>query len=1067
MSRAPLPDQAARDRILSDLGVNLLVEAGAGSGKTTALVGRMLELVRQGVPVEGIAAVTFTRKAAGELARRFRQELERALREAGRSGDPAAPRLEAALRDVDRGFAGTIHAFCARLLRERPLSARVDPGFSEISGVDEKRLQDAFWASWLDELHARRDPILDRLRDVGLAARELKEAFRLMASELADVTLEPEGAGLPDFASLRSELEQLLAQADNVWPVQAIEGRRDKLQNLIITLKFLRNTTEWDRAAPFFAALEAMSEGKCAVTQKLWSGDKQGKTTAKKLGEAFAAYVVGPAADGLREWYAHRYDVLLDFLLPLRHAFEAHRHATGRLTFQDLLILAARLLREDRAARGELGRRFPRLLVDEFQDTDPLQAEVCFLLASDPSEGADWRTVRLRQGALFVVGDPKQSIYRFRRADIEIYEQVRQRFTPPAGDVVELTCNFRSAPRIGAFVDAAFARLFPATANARQAAFAPFNAQQEDAPTTGVYRYEVCPDEANKKEIGRADARAVASWIAAEVAAGRSPGDFLVIPAWKEALPALARELERRNLPVTVTGADLTVEPEMNELLLLLSGLADPGNEVLTLAVLEGLFFGIDPQQLWEHRRAGGSFSFERGTGDTGSAMGAALAKLHEWSRLCREWPIDAALARIVGEAGLLPMAAASEMGESRAGALAHVLEIVNAAAARGAADLRSAIAAVQALRESPDVEAPLRPGRTDSVRLMNLHKAKGLEAKVVVLPYPAGNRKVSADHRVARAAGKAMGWCEFQGERGERVLGRPRDWSAHARIEEEFLEAERVRLLYVAATRAREMLVVGQCPDHPDKSTWQPLSPELGARASALSIAITPPESRRRPAATVPQIADRITEVDATRDAASVPAFDLVAVTESVKGERESDGERLVFRGAEGRGREWGTLVHRAIAAMGRGRSGASLRSYCRAMLLAERGPGGSRADPEELPELLALLDALRASPVWAELNAAADSRWELAVTGLARDGDRPRLRIGTVDAAALDVQGKAVRIVDWKTDVATGAEWDSRIRRYDEQVRAYIEILADLTGGTPRGTVERVGGTPSGAGV
>lgn len=147
----PPADAEARARIVTELDASMLVEAGAGSGKTTELVNRMLALVRGKVRVEQIAAVTFTRKAAGQLSQRFRTELERALAQALRSEPQAAPPLEAAVQAVDRAFVGTIHAFCARLLREHPLEAGVDPGFEELGEAEAKRLVEEFWTSWLED----------------------------------------------------------------------------------------------------------------------------------------------------------------------------------------------------------------------------------------------------------------------------------------------------------------------------------------------------------------------------------------------------------------------------------------------------------------------------------------------------------------------------------------------------------------------------------------------------------------------------------------------------------------------------------------------------------------------------------------------------------------------------------------------------------------------------------------------------------------------------------------------------------------------------------------------------
>ena len=147
-----LPDAAARARIREDLDTNLLVEAGAGAGKTTAMVGRMVALVRSGrAEVQQIAAVTFTRKAAAELRERFQTALEKALHAAVDPDDSEVrARLDRALRDIDRAFLGTIHAFCARLLRERPLEAGLDPGFRETLGSEEKRQQRQFWLTHLE-----------------------------------------------------------------------------------------------------------------------------------------------------------------------------------------------------------------------------------------------------------------------------------------------------------------------------------------------------------------------------------------------------------------------------------------------------------------------------------------------------------------------------------------------------------------------------------------------------------------------------------------------------------------------------------------------------------------------------------------------------------------------------------------------------------------------------------------------------------------------------------------------------------------------------------------------------
>jgi ATP-dependent helicase/nuclease subunit A len=662
------------------------------------------------------------------------------------------------------------------------------------------------------------------------------------------------------------------------------------------------------------------------------------------------------------------------------------------------------------------------------------------------------------------VGDPKQSIYRFRRADIEIYGMVRDRIVASGGEVVGLTCNFRSVESIGRFVDAAFKRLFPADASPAQAAFAPLNARRKDeAPGSGVFRYRLEVEKENQDLVALTDARVVASWIARRVSDGdRKPGDFLVLPYRRAALAFYARELERRNIPVVTTGAGLTVETELRELLVLLEALADPGNPVWTLAALSGLFFGIDPGELWLHARNGRALSFERREFSDDSRVERGLAKLRDWFNLCRRWPIDSALARIVEEVGLVPLAASGEMAESRAGSLVHALEVVGAGAVQGATDLRSAIEAIEVLQESRDIEAPLRPGRTDAVRVMNLHKAKGLEAPVVILAHPTGAEPREPLWHVSRRGARAEGWFQVSERRNfrERVRARPPGWDEYVTAEKVFDDAESARRLYVAVTRARDELVVAECARTLTKSPWRDLHHELERFAMPLDLAIEEPRARERPVATSAEVRSGIESVARVRADAGEPAYLVTSVTdEREAGEEDgaSDPARLAFRGAAGRGRDWGTVVHRAIATMGRGRSGPSLTRYCRGLLFAAGREVDERGEPRELGELLSLLARVRGSSAWRELTVDRESRWELAVAQLDAVPDEPaRLMTGTVDAIGV---GKVWRLVDWKTDAVERAEWEARRAHYGRQVEAYRTIVGRRSGADVRASVERVG--------
>jgi ATP-dependent helicase/nuclease subunit A len=1124
------PDQANRDRIATDLETNLLVEAGAGSGKTTAMVGRMAELIRTGrAEVDEIAAVTFTRKAAAELRERFQEHLEKKYREALNQGDgEERERYSRALASLDRCFIGTIHSFCARLLRERPLEAGVAPNFEEVSGPDEVRLRTESWTRFLDRLAGRDSRLLKRLAAVGLRPAQLRGAFEELSNN-PDVRFPAEPVPRPgpaEIAPVREALEALLADSLRLLPDQEPESGWDDLQRKVRRLDFTRRFPGWRRTVDFFDALNLAVTGSSKVTQYKW-GDKEVRAAAKALGERWEAFTAegGAARNLLNRWLAHRYRIALRFARAAAGHYAAERRRLGRLNFHDLLLRAAALLREHPDARRDLGRRFRWLLVDEFQDTDPVQAEVLFLLASD-DEDARWTHVTPRPGALFVVGDPKQSIYRFRRADITVYNQVKARFAE-FGAVLTLTANFRSRTPIETLVNRVFDGPFPAQATEHQAAFAPLAVKPGRAEQEGVFWYRIEPAQGKGGYTGARvsgpDGEALASWIRERIDRGeRRPGDFMILTWTKSELSTYARALEARNIPVQVSGAGIGVEEELAELVLLLRALADPGDPVLTLAVLHGLFFGLSFEGLYAHAAAGGRFAFlggaakgiggggaaDGGTGEVaagapGGPVNAALGVLREFWEWTRALPADVAVGRIVERLGVLPYAAAGELGATRAGALVYALDALRVAGLDGATSLPDAIEVLeQALEQEVDVS--LAPGAEDVVRLMNLHKAKGLEAPVVVLAYPAASTEHAPGRRITRdAEGNAVGYVPIRDvtRRHGDVVARPLDWEAHAAAESLFLAAERERLLYVAATRAAEELVIARCDKTEDTSCWRMFHEALEdpAVATELVLAATPRPERETLDEPAAAILGRIEALRERRDRLACPTYRIAAVTARAKhgsvfgdagglegggeagglieradrSEAVTDAAREAAHGARvesmdgvnrgangaGRGADWGTAVHLAIEAAAQGVTGETLRAVCRAALIENERPVDARGEPTELEELVALVERLGRSAVWgraqradrrlveAPFCIAFDPR-DAETLGLAeeRAGERTEVVEGVVDLAFREGDGAWV-ICDFKTDGASGHR-EERLALYRRQVDLYAACWERLTG-------------------
>ena len=1049
-----LADDTARERIRTDLTTNLLVEAGAGSGKTTALVRRLLQHVVSGTPIEQVAAVTFTRKAADELRERLQLRLEAAMTDA--TLDEAAQyRCATALRDLDRAFLGTIHSFCARILREHPLEAGLDPAFIDIPEADVEPMNRDFWRRWVDVARLDGDGDLQVLLAAGVEPADLHDAFA-NAMLFADVDFDAPDVPLPDVASCRLALADLLDRALALMPHDLPVDGPDALMESVQRLRFQRSISDWDDPAVFCTLLGTLSENKLGVTQKRWSESKEGRKVAKELHEDFLGWFTQRVAPVLRAWREHLYPCVMRTLRRAVAEFAAERHETGRLGFDDLLFLCARVLRENPDVRNELGQRYRYLLVDEFQDTDPVQAEVCLLLASASSEGNDWQAVTPRPGALFVVGDPKQSIYRFRRADIQIYERVRERFTE-FGATLALTTNFRSLPVIGELVNTYFQQTFPAHASAEQAAFSPLVSEADGVATamSGVFRYVVQVESAS--EIVPRDAEFLAAWIASQIAAGERPGHFLILTEKKAPIAAYARALAERNIAVTTTGADLTQEHELRELMVVLRALADPENPVLVAAALEGLFFGLTPADLWSaHQRRVRLSIGDGGAGDDHPAA-RALAVLQRWWRLSRQAPADVLLDRILDETGLLCLAAGESLGDARAGALLHLVETVRAVGAIGQSGLTDAIAVIDALLDAEADDAPLLPGRTDAVRVMNLHKAKGLEADIVILAAPTDHKTHEPQAHVSRAADGPRGGLLISKGSGttRQRIAQPPGWDEMSAAELRFSTAEKERLRYVATTRARRVLVVAQAERmgktvKADASMWRPLAPTLDVlEAQALVPGATHGGGRD-----VLSLPGASLERDARAAAARVSVARTASLIRgTVTGDLTRDDVRAeaALAGGGASGREWGDLVHRGLEALARGRRGASLRGFAHA-IVAETG--GTTDDAERL---MKVLDAVQATPLWSTLVATGALMPELPVMHVTVADGIARVTQGVIDLAVCAPD--AWRIVDWKSDDVTDEVWMARrAEKYDRQLAHYSAMLMALTARTVDATLVRV---------
>lgn len=1073
-----LADEAARRSIREELDQNILVEAGAGSGKTTSLVSRMVALVRSGTcRVDEIAAVTFTRKAAAELRERFQIDLEAEIRQLPPDA-PGRGRLEKAIRAVDTAFLGTIHAFCARLLRERPLEAGLDPGFREIEEAEAEAMRKRFWVEFQEKLATDGDRCLGELASMGIPLERLEAAFaRVAENPDVDFGFEPVAAPGPEAIGLvRTRLDELLDRAAELMPDRAPARGWDPFAQRMRTLLYRRRAFDWNDERVLVDALAQIHRKKGGLVQNRWSDRPSGKLAAKKLQKEVVEFAgPGGAADLLlRQVWAHRYPVAMGIAREAARAFAAQRKSLGRIGYQDLLVLSSELLANEPETRRELGSRYPRVLVDEFQDTDPLQAEILLLLASDPETGDDWRRVEPRPGALFVVGDPKQSIYRFRRADIALYQEVKRRFEA-FGKVLRLETNFRSLPAVGELVKGVFDRdgRFGARDSDRQAAFAPLRPNRADEGPGLVAAYSV--GAGRQGEIARDEAERVATAIAAKVRAGeREPGNFMILTRTRRYLRVYARALERRGVAVDLSGAGVEFSDELRAFLLLLRCLEDPTHRTRAAGVLVGPLFGVALDELVAYRDGGGRFEINRPAAGDCEAAGA-IRTLHEWWRRALVEPADVTVERLVAETGLIPLAAAEELGRLRTGAIAYLLDAVRARVLAGDASLAGAAEAIEEALEWRDAEAPLVPGRGDCVRVMNLHRAKGLEARVVFLAAPFGERDIAPQMRVARdGAGRARGSIAVL-DRADpnnpyakpQVIAQPLNWERERREESAFEAAERVRLLYVAATRARDELWIARGAGLRGASPWRALeewvvnaAKGMPGKAGRVRLVELSEEEAPAPPELSPDI-DLAPRLGAMRRAAErgrTATYRRDSVTDSARRDGVgTDRERArrirvhtfappAERPASG-GREWGSVVHQTLATAAEGVRGESLDRLARDLLAGRGRIAREGGEPRDLGVLLSLVAAVRASPIWKRAMASEERLVELpfALSTMA-SGERREVVEGVIDLVFRE--GDTWTVVDYKADRGDDPDFASRVEQYRAQVELYARCWEELTG-------------------
>jgi len=1119
-----LPDAAARQRALFDYESNLLVEAGAGSGKTALMAGRVALMLAYGIHPRDIVAITFTEAAASELLERIQgfvaslrdgrrpPELEDAL-PTGLSADQRIAIANAA-GTLDEITCTTIHGFCQQLIKPYPIEAGIDPGativdpaaadlayqdlmtawlstrfgrarddnglgrippmenlgneddfFAELIAIEPDRVVELI-AKAADFLRAKRTAHAPRVSlDTGILGN-LSDGIRGFADWYAACGIaEPVTAEcVADLMRFRAVLEEALSApvTGRVLARLLLHEAPACCHSSESRFKAWRNKGNWQAAAADAGFAKARGEQLCAAAKAIYDScsDVYASFTANIAGAAFARFV--SEFDGLRDLYAD------------------YKRQAALLDFDDLLHHARDLLIGNPAVRQALARRYPRILVDEFQDTDPLQAEILWLLCSEGDGSELWTARRLRPGSLFLVGDPKQAIYRFRGADVDTYLAAKRALlAQDPGSILEITANFRSLSPILEFANSRFQPLLSEAAG--QPGFTPLAATRRPSSGGGpaVACFELPIDDTHKDDKGRLDGERVREYEAGIVAeivqrlignyqiwdkrtqAMRicRAGDIALLAPTGASLWRYERALEYRHVSVaSQAGKGFFRRQEVQDLIALARAIADRRDTLALGALLRGPLVGLSEEEIADAiaalpaRENGPPSQLHLWTDRSAIVhpiLSRALEVLQNLARKARTTTPYQILAEAIEELNIRPILRARYRAPERALANAELfLELARAYDGRGITAFTLAMR-----RNWTDTEAQVegRPdAEADSVPIMTMHLAKGLEWPIVI-PINSPTELYDDTTFLHRRSDDTVHF---------KILDQATaDYEAVRTAERDQLRRERIRLWYVAITRACDLLLLprqsarkandwmsivdlklDELPifDHraieyapdiaeheqpqnaQDEATWRN---EANAIAAVRRSIVWRSPSRHE----MPEAAPSPDREEIFADAAILseqlpPASEIAGVSGAIRGSRER-----------------GLVVHKLLEEVLTGETAdrrETLETRARA-LLAQLG-ATEAARPEDgphAPELAATTVRALAIP---EI-AACRSRLvpELTVFSARAEEDCTTYVGGIADALAYLPLGIIDLVVDWKTDVTPT---DQQIDLYRAQIRDYL---------------------------
>lgn len=1076
------------DRLKAQIltGKNIVVEAGAGTGKTTLLIARLcLSLLVQKIPPEKLVALTFTDKAAAEIKTRLTEQLQQVIGDIKNKAvedaagglvfneslvpDPKkertlwlirthfAPikyeellaRAQAAKNNLDRANIGTIHSFCGEILKLFPLEAGIAPDCAIDAGQNGGRLFEDRWNDFLDS-------------ELGTQAPH-PEAW---AKVLPEISLEELKAFAKELCNGKIEHYDYYAQKDLVGQFceekarQALEMSTAYLPSESSKPRGMEKWLLWAEAT-FRRSAEFLRTGKItpAVPQEGLSKEP-GSTLVIGWDQASwdQARVLIKSAQAISPEHQEIFLTAYGLVAPLVAQVRAQYQERGLLSFDDLLVKTRNLVRNHPEVRNLLKEKFAALFIDEFQDTDPVQGEFFLFLAEEKGSSACcWQQVRLEPGKLFVVGDPKQSIYRFRGADITAYQLFTDLILQQGGEKCFLRENHRSLPEIIETANAVCALAMQEEPHYQPAYVPIFTTKQT---RNHAVSWMFIENGGDVTQYRHNQAEQIARWIKQNVGKtalqnGRlmTYKDIALLIPVNNIFPIYVEAFRRWHIPFNVE-SDLAFlrSQEVNDFIVLLRALSNPEDKTALAGVLRSPFGGFNDEEIYQVVKRG-ELSLHAHTQD--EKLKNFYAQLVRLAQFGARNSVQKLLRFILDETFFPEACMAAYNGVRTTEYLEQIVGLLQRYPQGLPVPLETFIADTQQLqqamqqqyrskKEHKELKIVSFDEASDAVSLMTVHKSKGLEAPVVILCDVC--RADSADKPDVHLYswkyglhGLSVGkFCDAN------MVFLQEERRKHSRCEQ-------ARVMYVSLTRAKEkMLLFGDARDKAEKVAAKFAAAGLFPEPEQDMItkdALEIPVIRFEGKPTEDFIYQMHEEQERETTSLAVTAWQAAhqarqaAYAEAVKDKKQipSGGEKL-FSPEQRAGAELGTICHRVLERLLSG-GGSDLAALCRAAAQAAQAP--QRAAQSE-----ALLAPFLQSDLFRTIRACRVLACEMPFSVLLEDGT---LETGTMDAV-LELPDGSVWVLDYKTDrVRAGQEQKTLREQYARQLGAYQKAAQQIFAGKP----------------